>query len=66
MRRKSAAGSAHGKADEKLLLAYAEWIRRHSAQIAGFDPKAPPLAQLDKLTDAQLRAVARGLDPIAR
>jgi hypothetical protein len=38
----------------------------HPAEIAGFDPKRPPLAQLDKLTDAQLRTVARALDPIAK
>jgi hypothetical protein len=59
-------GSAHGKANEKVLKAYSEWMRGHPAEIAGFDPKLPPLAQLDKLTDAQLRAVARGLDPIAK
>jgi hypothetical protein len=59
-------GSAHGQANEKLLRAYAEWMSRHPAEIAGFDPKRPPLAQLDKLTDGQLRAVARALDPIAK
>jgi hypothetical protein len=59
-------GSAHGEANEKVLRAYAEWMRRHPADIPGFDPKRPPLAQLDKLTDAQLRAVARTLDPIAK
>jgi hypothetical protein len=41
-------------------------MRGHSAEIAGYDPRRPPLVQLDKLTDAQLRAVARSLDPIAR
>jgi hypothetical protein len=59
-------GSAHGKADERILEAYAEWIRGHPAEIAGYEPRRPALAQLDKLTDAQLRAVARALDPIAR
>jgi hypothetical protein len=59
-------GSAHGKANEKVLRAYSEWMRRHPAEIAGFDPKRPPLAQLDKLTDDQLSAVARALDPIAK
>ena len=59
-------GSAHGKADERILAAYAEWMRGHPAEIAGYDPRRPALAQLDKLSDAQLRAVARGLDPIAR
>jgi hypothetical protein len=59
-------GSAHGKADERILEAYAEWMRGHPAEIAGYDPRRPPLAQLDKLSDGQLRAVARGLDPIAK
>jgi len=59
-------GSAHGKADERILEAYAEWMSGHTAEIAGYDPRRPALAQLDKLSDAQLRAVARGLDPIAR
>jgi hypothetical protein len=59
-------GSAHGKANEKLLGAYVEWMRAHAAEISGYDPKRPPLAQLDKLSDAQLRVVARALDPIAR
>lgn len=59
-------GSAHGKANEKVLRAYVEWMRGHPAEIAGFDPKRPALAQLDKLTDGQLRAVARALDPIAK
>jgi hypothetical protein len=59
-------GSAHGKANERVLKAYVEWMRGHPAEIAGYDPKRPPLAQLDKLADAQLRAVARALDPIAR
>ena len=59
-------GSAHGDANEKLLRAYAEWMGRNPRAIAGFDPKRPPLAQLDKLDDGQLRAVARALDPIAK
>ncbi|HEX8063486.1 MAG TPA: hypothetical protein VF535_09730 [Allosphingosinicella sp.] len=59
-------GSAHGKADAKVLQAYVEWMRGHAREIAGYDSTRPPLAQLDKLTDDQLRAVARGLDPIAK
>jgi hypothetical protein len=59
-------GSAHGKADERLLGAYAEWIRGHPGEIAGYDRRRPALAQLDKLSDAQLRLVARRLDPIAK
>jgi hypothetical protein len=57
--------SAHGIANGLVLKAYVDWMRGHSAEIRGYDPRRPPLVQLDKLTDAQLRAVARGLDPIA-
>lgn len=59
-------GSAHGNANEKILAAYVEWMRGHASEIASYDPKRPPLAQLDKLTDVQLRGVARALDPIAK
>ena len=35
----------------------------HAREIAGYDLTAPAAPQLDKLTDARMRAVARGLDP---
>lgn len=59
-------GNAHGKANERVLMAYADWMRRSSRSIAGYDSALPALVQLDKLSDAQIRAVARSLDPIAR
>jgi hypothetical protein len=31
----------------------------------GFDGAVPALAQLDKLTDDQMRAIARSADPLA-
>ena len=58
--------SAHGKANTKVLQGYVDWIRAHSAEVKGYDPRLPPLVQVDRLTDAQIRAVARGLDPIAK
>lgn len=58
-------GSAHGTANERVLRGYAEWIEANSRAVKGFDPRLPPLAQLDRLSDAQMRAVARSLDPIA-
>jgi hypothetical protein len=58
-------GTPHGRANEQILRAYVQWMGANAAAIAGFDPAAPALAQIDKLTDDQIRAVARSLDPIA-
>jgi hypothetical protein len=58
--------SAHGKANARVLQGYVDWMSTHTAEIAGYDPKRPPLVQIDRLSDGQLRAVARSLDPIAR
>ena len=32
----------------------------------GYDPAVAALAQLDKLTDGQIREIARGLDRLSR
>jgi hypothetical protein len=58
--------SGHGIANALILKNYVDWMRRHAGEISGYDPRLPPLVQIDKLSDAQLRAVARALDPIAR
>jgi len=42
-----------------------EWMKSHQAEIAGLDVKRPFLPQLDRLTDDQLRALARSMDPMA-
>ncbi len=36
------------------------------SQVVGYDVSLPAEVQLDKLTDAQLREIARRLDPLAR
>jgi hypothetical protein len=53
--------TSHGIANTRIMTAYADWIQAHSREIRGYDPAAPALTQLDKLTDAQLRTVAAGL-----
>jgi hypothetical protein len=58
-------GSAHGKANKRLLGELAAWIEANRELVAGYDPKLPALVQIDRLTDDQLRGIARGLDPIA-
>jgi hypothetical protein len=53
----------HGQANMRIFQGYVRWMDAHRSEIAGFDPAVPTLEQLDKLTDAQIRAVAHGLDP---
>jgi len=50
----------HGIADAKLLGGMLDWMRHH-----GFSDSATPLPlQIPKLSDAQLRDIARSLDPL--
>jgi hypothetical protein len=56
----------HGKANERLARGLLSWMEAHRAEIRGLDPDAPLLPQLPLLTDAQLRATAASLDPMAR
>jgi hypothetical protein len=58
-------GTSHGDANAMVLDHYRRWTEANRGQVAGFEPGLPALAQIDRLTDAQIRAVARGLDPIA-
>ena len=53
--------SSHGEANTRIMTAYADWIASHSGEVRGYDPSAPALTQLDKLSDAQLRTVAAAL-----
>jgi hypothetical protein len=55
----------HGQANLKILKGLVAWMDSHRAAIAGLEAGAPLLPQLDKLTDDQLRAAARSLDPMA-
>jgi hypothetical protein len=61
-------GSAneHGRANARIMAEYGRWIRVHAAEVRGYDRRSAPLGQLDRLTDDQIRAVARALDPFAR
>jgi hypothetical protein len=56
----------HGQANRRVLEGYRRWMRAHRTEIAGFDRNAPVLSQLDKLTDDQIVAAARSMDPWAR
>ena len=56
----------HDRAGARIFDDFRKWMEAHKAQIAGFDPANPVLAQLDKLTDAQIQEIARGLDALAK
>ncbi|MDQ3281978.1 MAG: hypothetical protein M3Q69_11260, partial [Acidobacteriota bacterium] len=58
--------SPHGKANTKLVSEIVAWMKNHQREIAGLDANAPLLPQLDKLTDEQIRAAVRALDPLAQ
>lgn len=55
----------HGKANTRIMQAYGAWLAAHAAEVPGYDATRPALAQLDSLSDEQIRAVARPLDPWA-
>jgi len=42
------------------------WMSTHRSEIAELDAARPLLPQLDKLTDEQLRAATRSMDPYVR
>lgn len=53
----------HGIANAKLMLGLLDWMARHAAPLR--DPAIPLALQIPKLTDDQLRAAVRSLDPLA-
>ncbi|HYC58739.1 MAG TPA: hypothetical protein VEK79_04160 [Thermoanaerobaculia bacterium] len=60
------ADTGHGKANHRIYREFVKWMTAHAAEIRGLDITRPLLPQLDKLTDDQLRAFARSLDPWAK
>ena len=56
----------HGRANAQVMLGLIRWMRAHKSQISGLDAKRPILPQLPLLTDDQLRAAFRSMDPLAR
>jgi hypothetical protein len=56
--------TGHSIANARILRAFGGWIEANTARVRGFDPATPAMAQIDRLSDSQIRAVARSLDPI--
>ena len=57
--------AGHGEANLLVVQGLVAWMETHGDEIAGLDPSRPLLPQRDLLSDDQLRAVARSLDPLA-
>ena len=56
----------HGRANRRVLEGFRTWMRAHRSEIDGFNADVPTLAQLHLLSDDQIRAAARSMDPWAR
>ena len=57
--------SSHGQANERIMNGLVKWMRQHEDEIVNLDRTRPYLPQLDLLTDEQLRAAFRAMDPWA-
>lgn len=60
----SAEGPAEDLAEAERALARLEWMEEHGSEINGLDPELPLLPQFDLLTDEQIRAAFRSMDPL--
>jgi len=60
----SAEGPAEDLAEAERALARLEWMEEHGSEIDGLDPELPLLPQFDLLTDEQIRAAFRSMDPL--
>lgn len=56
----------HGRANRRVAEGVTKWMHEHAGEIAGLDATKPLMPQLDKLTDEQIRAAFRSLDPLAK
>ncbi|NKB89248.1 MAG: hypothetical protein GKS06_13605 [Acidobacteria bacterium] len=57
------ADTAHGQANARIMRHIIEWMGEHADAIPGLDRSSPLLLQLDLLSDDQLRAAFRAMDP---
>jgi hypothetical protein len=58
--------AGHGEANLLIVQGLVDWMEAHADEIEGLDPSRPFLPQLDLLSDEQLRAIARSMDPLAQ
>ena len=55
----------HGRANHKIMKGLVSWMKKHATEIPGLNPDRPLLPQFDLLTDEQIRAAFRSMDPMA-
>jgi hypothetical protein len=55
--------TSHGVANSSLMRGLGRWVELHRSEVAGFDAAVPAITQIDRLSDAQIRAAAAALDP---
>ena len=55
----------HDRGGARIFEGYRRWMVAHTGEIMGYEPNVPVLAQMDKLTDSQIREIAMNLDPLA-
>lgn len=58
--------TGHGISNLRLVDELVAWTSAHRSEVTGYDPAMPPLLQLWRVDDRQLRAIASGLDPAGR
>jgi hypothetical protein len=58
--------TGHRKADSKIVQGFLTWMKEHKTEIQGFDASRPVLSQADKLNNAQIIAICKGIDPLGR
>lgn len=58
-------GTAHGQANAKIMKGLHNWIEENASSLEQIDPTQPLLPQFDLLSDDQIRAAFRSLDPLA-
>jgi hypothetical protein len=57
------AGDAHGMANARIMKGLVAWLAAHGPDIPSLDRSHPLLPQFDRLTDDQMRAAFRSMDP---
>jgi len=58
--------TGHRKADSRIVQGFLKWMKEHQSEIHGFDASRPVLSQADKLNNAQIIAICKGMDPLAQ